>query len=78
MVRPQLPWEYVKSRLVRRRNRSFNLKLILQGAIGSKAVTKWEEWERIHAEEDVRDLNIILVAVTVIVVLVLVSSLTAS
>ena len=41
-------------------------------------MTKWEEWERIHAEEDARDLNIILVVVAIIVVLVLVSSLTAS
>jgi hypothetical protein len=52
--------------------------LRLQGAIESKAVTEWEEWERIHAEEHVRDLNIILAVVTVIVVLVLVLSLTAS
>lgn len=41
-------------------------------------MTKWEEWERVHAEEDARDLNIIILIVTMIAVLVLVASLTAS
>jgi hypothetical protein len=41
-------------------------------------VTKWEEWERVHAEEDARDLNIIISILTIIAVLVLVASMTAS
>jgi hypothetical protein len=38
-------------------------------------VTKWEEWERVHAEEDARDLNIILAVLTIVAVLVTVASL---
>jgi hypothetical protein len=41
-------------------------------------VTKWEEWERVHAEEDVRDLNIILAILTIVAVLVTVASLSAN
>ncbi len=41
-------------------------------------MTKWEEWERVHAEEDARDLNIIITILTMIAVLVIVASLTAS
>jgi hypothetical protein len=41
-------------------------------------VTKWEEWERVHAEEDARDLNIILAILTIVAVLVTVASLSAS
>jgi hypothetical protein len=49
----------------------------LQGAIGSTTVTKWEEWERIHAEQDARDRNIILAILAMIAVLALIMSLTA-
>ena len=38
-------------------------------------MTKWEEWERIHAEEDVKDLNIIIAILTLIAVLIAVLSL---
>jgi hypothetical protein len=48
------------------------------GVIRNKTVTKWEEWERVHAEEDARDLNIIISILTIIAVLVLVASMTAS
>ena len=41
-------------------------------------MTKWDEWERVHAEQDARDRNILIGILTVIVVLVLVSGLTAS
>ena len=41
-------------------------------------MTKWEEWERVHAEEDVRDLNIILAILTIVAVLVTVASLSAN
>jgi hypothetical protein len=51
---------------------------MLQGAIGSKAVTKWDEWERIHAEQDARDRNILIAILMVIVVLALVSGVAAS
>lgn len=40
------------------------------------AVTKWEEWERIHAEQDARDRNIILGILALIAVIALVTSLT--
>lgn len=33
-------------------------------------MTKWDEWERIHAEQDVRDRNIVI-AVSVILVLLM-------
>jgi hypothetical protein len=39
-------------------------------------VTKWEEWERIHADEDTRDLNIVITILTIIAVLVAVASMT--
>ena len=41
-------------------------------------MTKWEEWERIHAEEDARDLNVILAILTIVAVLVTVASLSAN
>ena len=41
-------------------------------------MSKWEEWERVHAEEDARDLNVVIAVVTIVVVLVVVMSLTAS
>ena len=41
-------------------------------------MTKWEEWERVHADEDARDLNIIITVLTIIAVLVFVASMTAS
>ncbi|HSM30219.1 MAG TPA: hypothetical protein VK854_05915 [Woeseiaceae bacterium] len=41
-------------------------------------MTKWEEWERVHAEQDARDRNILLAILAVIVVLVLASGLNAS
>jgi hypothetical protein len=41
-------------------------------------VTKWEEWERIHAEEDARDLSVILAILTIVVVLVAVAGLSAN
>jgi hypothetical protein len=41
-------------------------------------VTKWEEWERIHAEQDARDRNILLAVLAAIVVLVLATGLNAS
>lgn len=41
-------------------------------------MTKWEEWEGVHAEEDARDLNIIIAILTIIAVLVAVASLTTS
>lgn len=44
----------------------------------SKAVTRWDEWERIHAEQDARDRNILIGIVMVIIVLALVTSLTPS
>lgn len=40
-------------------------------------MTKWEEWERIHAEQDARDRNIILAILAMIAVLALIMSLTA-
>ena len=41
-------------------------------------MTKWEEWERIHAEQDARDRKILIGIVMVIIVLALVTSLTPS
>ena len=41
-------------------------------------MTKWEEWEHVHAEEDVRDLNIVIVILTMIAVLVGVLNLSVS
>ena len=41
-------------------------------------MTKWDEWERAHAEQDARDRNILIGIVMVIVVLVLVSGMTGS
>ena len=41
-------------------------------------MTKWEEWEHVHAKEDVRDLNIVLVILTMIVVLLAVLNLSVS
>lgn len=41
-------------------------------------MTSWEEWERIHAEQDARDRNIVLAILAVIAVIGIVSSLTAS
>ena len=41
-------------------------------------MTKWEEWERIHAQQDARDRNILVAILTIIVVLALVSGVTAS
>ena len=41
-------------------------------------MTKWEEWERVHAEEDVRDLNILIVILTTIAVLLAVLNLSVS
>ena len=38
-------------------------------------MTKWEEWQGIHAEEDVKDLNIIIAILTLIAVLIAVLSL---
>ena len=40
-------------------------------------MTKWEEWEQVHAEQDVRDLNILIAVLTIIAVLVAVASMTA-
>ena len=40
--------------------------------------TKWEEWERIHAEQDARDRNIVLAIVAILAVIGIVSTLTAS
>ena len=40
-------------------------------------MTSWEEWERIHAEQDARDRNIALAILTIIAVLVAVASLSA-
>jgi hypothetical protein len=48
----------------------------LRGPARSKTVTKWEEWERIHADEDTRDLNIVITILTIIAVLVAVASMT--
>ena len=42
------------------------------------AVTKWEEWERIHAQQDARDRKILIGIVMVIILLALVTSLTPS
>jgi hypothetical protein len=41
-------------------------------------VSKWEEWERAHAEEDARDLNVVIAVLTIVAVLVVVMSMTAS
>ncbi len=41
-------------------------------------MTKWEEWERIHAAQDARDRNILFAILTIIVVLALVTGVTAS
>ena len=41
-------------------------------------MTKWEEWERIHAEQDARDRKILVGIVLLVVVLALVTSLTPS
>ena len=49
----------------------------LQGATGSETVTKWEEWERIHAEQDARDRNIVIGILALIAVIALVTSMTA-
>jgi hypothetical protein len=49
----------------------------LQGATGSETVTKWEEWERIHAEQDARDRNIVLAILALIAVIAIVTSVTA-
>ena len=40
--------------------------------------TKWEEWERIHAEQDVRDRNIVLAILAILAVIGIVSTVTAS
>ena len=40
--------------------------------------TKWEEWERIHAEQDARDRNIVLAIVAILAVIGIVSTVTAS
>ena len=40
--------------------------------------TKWEEWERIHAEQDARDRNIVLAIMAILAVIGIVSSLAAS
>jgi flagellar basal body-associated protein FliL len=34
-------------------------------------MTKWEEWERIHAEQDARDRKIVIAVSLIIVLLVL-------
>lgn len=60
--------------------RSLALKtgLILQGAIGNRSVSKWEDWERAHAEQDARDRYIVIAILIVVVALVLASNLMAS
>lgn len=40
-----------------------------------KTVTKWEEWERAHAEQDARDRNILIGILVIVAALVLVSNL---
>jgi hypothetical protein len=39
-------------------------------------VTKWEEWERVHAGQDARNRKIVLAILATIAVLALVTSLT--
>ena len=41
-------------------------------------MTKWEEWEHVHAKEDVRDLNIVLVIFAMIAVVLAVLNLSVS
>ena len=43
----------------------------MRGAIGTKKVTKWEEWEHAHAEQDARDRNILIGVLVIIAALVL-------
>lgn len=50
----------------------------IAGSHWEKTVTGWEDWERIHAEQDARDRKIIIAVLTLIAVLALVTSLTAS
>ena len=40
-------------------------------------MTKWEEWERIHAEQDARDRNIVIGILALIAVIALITSMTA-
>ena len=65
----------MKSRLVTSLLRSSNSESILQASIGSKAVIKRDEWQRIHAEQDARDRNILVGILVIIAALALVSSL---
>lgn len=41
-------------------------------------MSKWEDWERAHAEQDARDLYIVIAVLIVVVALVLASNLMAS
>ena len=41
-------------------------------------MTKWEEWERIHAEQDARDRNIVIAILVVVAAVVLASNLIGS
>ena len=56
----------------------FNTGLILHEAIGTDSVSKWEDWERAHAEQDARDRYIVIAILVVVVALVLASNLMAS
>ena len=40
--------------------------------------TKWEEWERIHAEQDARDRNIVLAILAILAVIGIASTVAAS
>lgn len=44
----------------------------LTGAKGTGFVTKWDEWERIHAEQDARDKKLGLAVLLIIVLTIIV------
>ena len=50
----------------------------MHDALGTGSVSKWEDWERAHAEQDARDRNIVIAILVVVVALVLASNLIGS
>jgi hypothetical protein len=57
----------VKTRLFGSHHAEFNELPTLPGAKGTKVVTKWDEWERIHAEQDARDRKLGIAVLLIII-----------